>query len=280
MQPVHVYARSWRLVAACLFALSRANLPAMVFAIVFSQVPINPPAFYRTVVVFSLLPALGASTIARVLRGVLTVDARGARIARAGLAIDVPASVIAGVRPWRVPLPGPGFALVTTDGRRLPYGLQTRDPTPALVALCDVAGVAAARTALRHPAIVYARAKAAAGAWRWRDLALKFPLFALAPTAVLFNAHQHIAYGGTFGEYYLLGLGPYLQTLAIYWVTTTIYCVLWASVWRGPAEGASLLAAHVAPSRAARVRRAAEIACRVLYYAGVPVLLALRFFAG
>jgi hypothetical protein len=53
--------------------------------------------------------------------------------------------------------------------------------------------------------------------------------------------------------------------------------VLWASVWRGPAEGASLLAAYVAPAQAARVRRAAEVACRVLYYAGVPALLALRF---
>jgi len=277
MQSVHVYSRPWRLVAASLDALSRANLPAMVLAIVLSQMPINPPAFYRTVVVFSLLPALGASTIARALRGVLTVDARGARLARAGLELAVPASSIAGVRVWRVPLPGPGFALVTTSGRRLPYSVQAPNPTPALVALADVAGVETARTALRHPTIVYAGAKAAAGAWRWRDLARKFPLFALAPAAVLFRAHQHIAYGGTLGEYYLLGLSPFLQTAALYWVTTTIYCVLWASVWRGPAEGASLLAAYVAPSQAARVRRAAEIACRVLYYAGVPALLALRF---
>jgi len=277
MQSVHVYSRPWRLVAASLVTLSRANLPAMVLAIVLAQMPINPPAFYRTVVVFSLLPALGASAIARALRGVLSVDARGARLARAGLALDVPATSIAAVRVWRVPLPGPGFALVTASGRRLPYAVQALDPGPALAALADVAGVETARTALRHPTVVYAGAKAAAGAWRWRDLAAKFPLFALAPAAVLFRAHQHIAYGGTLGEYYLLGLSQFLQTAAIYWVTTTIYCVLWASVWRGPAEGASLLAAYVAPSQAARVRRAAEIACRVLYYAGVPALLALRF---
>ena len=277
MQPVHVYSRSWRLVAASLFALSRANLPAMVFAIVFSQVPINPPAFYRTVVVFSLLPALGASTIARALRGVLSVDARGVRIARAGLELDVPASAIADVRPWRLPLPGPGLALVTTSGRRLPYGLEARDPTAALVALADVAGVEAARTALRDPAIVYASAKAAAGAWRWRDRALKFPLFALAPAAVLCNAHQHIAYGGTFGQYYLLGLRPYLETFALYWGTVTVYLVLYASLWRGPAEVVCLVAAAVAPSTASRVRRGAEWFVRIVYYGGVPLLLAWRF---
>ena len=39
----------------------------------------------------------------------------------------------------------------------------------------------------------------------------------------------------------------------------------------------ALGAAWVAPARAARVRRAVEVSCRVLYYGGVPVLLGLRF---
>jgi len=94
---------------------------------------------------------------------------------------------------------------------------------------------------------------------------------------VLFNAHQHIAYGGLLGEYYLLGLGSYLRTFAVHWLTLTIYLVLYASVWRGLAEGMALLAACVAPARAAAVRRAAEIVCQVAYYGGVPVLLLLRF---
>jgi len=53
--------------------------------------------------------------------------------------------------------------------------------------------------------------------------------------------------------------------------------VLYASVWRGLAEGTALLGACVAPARAAGVRRAAEIVCQVAYYGGVPVLLLLRF---
>ncbi len=57
----------------------------------------------------------------------------------------------------------------------------------------------------------------------------------------------------------------------------TIYLLLYASVWRGVAEGVALLTAWVASAHAIAVRRAVEIACQVLYYAGVPVLLGLRF---
>jgi len=38
-----------------------------------------------------------------------------------------------------------------------------------------------------------------------------------------------------------------------------------------------LSAAWVVPARAAGVRWAAEIACRLLYYAGVPVIVVLPF---
>ena len=102
-------------------------------------------------------------------------------------------------------------------------------------------------------------------------------LFALLPAAVLFNAHQYIAYGGTLGQYYLEGLAPYLETLAIYWSTMSIYLVLYAAPWRGVAEGASLLTAWMSPRHAVRVRRAAETTCRVVFYAGVPLLLLARF---
>jgi len=273
-----LYAPWWRLVAATLFAISRANLPAMLLAILLPRSrPITPVPFFRTVVLFSVLPGLGAWLVARAVRAKVTLEDGQLVASRLGLRLEIPTTAVARVAVWRVPLPGPGFSLVLASGRRLHHGLQAPDPVPLLLALADRGGIAATRAAVDHPTMIYAHAKAAAGAWRWYHLAAKFPLFALAPTAVLFNAHQHIAYGGSLGEYYLYGLGAYLKTFALYWATVTTYCVLYASVWRGLAEGAALLAAHVAPSRAARVRRAAEIACRVLYYGGVPVLLALRF---
>ena len=82
---------------------------------------------------------------------------------------------------------------------------------------------------------------------------------------------------GLLGEYYLLGLGSYVRTFAVHWLTLTIYLVLYASVWRGLAEGVALFAACAAPANAAGARRAVEIACQVAYYGGVPVLLLLRF---
>jgi hypothetical protein len=75
----------------------------------------------------------------------------------------------------------------------------------------------------------------------------------------------------------LLGFRAYLETLLVYWTTMTIYLVLYASLWRGLAEGVSLLATAAAPARAAQVRRAVDVVWRVAYYGGVPVLLGLRF---
>src|SRR5262244_4612625 len=99
---VYVYSPAWRSIAAALFAVSRANLPAMVIAIVLSPFPINPPAFYRTVVIFSVLPALGAWIVGRAARGTLAVDERGLRLARPGVRVDVPASAVGRVVPWRI----------------------------------------------------------------------------------------------------------------------------------------------------------------------------------
>ena len=236
----HLYAPWWRVIAATLFATSRANLPAMLLAILLPRSrPITPVPFFRTVVLFSVLPALGAWLVARGMRATVIIQNGQLVVSRVGLRLEIPTSAVARVAAWRVPLPGPGFSLVTSSGGRLRHGVQASDPVPLLLALSERGGIAAARAAVDHPTMVYAHAKAAAGAWRWYHLMAKFPLFALAPTAVLFNAHQHIAYGGPLGEYYLYGLGAYLETFAIYWATVTTYCVL--------------------------------------YYGGVPVLVALRF---
>src|SRR5262245_39342905 len=130
-----------------------------------------------------------------------------------------------------------------------------------------------------HPVAVWAQARAALPPWRWYHVVWKFVVFALAPTAVLFNAHQHIAYGGSLGQYYLEGPGAYVRTFALYWLSVSLDLVLWAAVWRALAEGVALVMALVAPSHAARVRRAIEFACRLLYYAGAPALVAARFLA-
>ena len=148
---------------------------------------------------------------------------------------------------------------------------------PLLGALAEAGGVTAAREALRHPFIAYAAAKARRPRGLLSHPIFKFPGFSLLPTAVLFNAHQHIAYGGSLGQYHLEGLAAWLLTFGEYWAYVCIYLVLFASVCRALAEGVALLAARAGSALAARVRRTVEIVCGVLYYAGVPAVVLARF---
>lgn len=273
------YARWSRVVAAWLVAFSRVSLPLLLLAVVRSvDPPITPLLLLREFLVLVVLPAAGAWLLARAHAADVEVYERELVVRRRGGGrVEVPVDAIAAVVPWRVPIPGPGVGFRMRSGRRFRWGVQLADPGALVGALAEVAGSDAARAAATHPLLVYARARPQTRRW-YRHIA-KFPLFALVPTAIAFNAEQHISYGGLFGEYYQLGLGSYLRTFAVLWVTVTIYLVLFASVWRGAAEAVCLAAAAVAPSWATRVRRLAEIACTAGYYLGVPALLALRFLS-
>src|SRR5262245_9926282 len=271
------YGPAWRVVRGTLIALAGVSLPSiLVLVVVATNPPVTPPILLRLVTLFALLPALAAHSIRRALRVEVTRAGDLLALQRRDGRLEVPLSAVARVRPWALPLPGPGLTLQMRSGRQLRWQVEAMDPTPLVHALAET-GIPDAAT---HPVMVYAHAREASGPWRWYHLALKFPVFGLLATAPLFNVHQHIAYGALLGEYYLLGLRSYLTTFAVYWSTVTIYLILWASLWRGMAEALALLAAHVVPARAATMRRGVATACRVLYYGGVPLVLALRFLPG
>jgi hypothetical protein len=276
--------RAWppaaRALAGLLVAVSRASLP-VVGAAAFSQLRpelLEPPVLIPVLGVFALAPAALARALAAWFAAEVGISGSDLVIRRRTQRIEVPLASVAGIEPWRVPLPGVGLGLRLASGRRLFVGIESRDPSP-VVDLLSAAGAAPARAAQAHPALVFARARAAAEGGRWRRPAWKFGLFSLLPTAVMFNAHQHIAYGGSLGQWYLEGPGPYLATFGFYWVTIVLYLLLYAGLWRALAEGAAWLAALAAPSRAARVRRAVETGALAAYYAGVPALVAARFLA-
>ena len=104
-------------------------------------------------------------------------------------------------------------------------------------------------------------------------------LLSALPASVLFYTHQHIAYGGTFGQWYLEGPRAWWTTFGHYWATTAILLVSYASFWRAGTEVIVWLTAALAPAQARGVRRVAEAICAIAYYAGVPTLLALRYLA-
>jgi len=271
-----VVAYPWigRLAAAGLAAVRSASPPAILALVVLAtDPPIMPPDLIRLVVIWVAAPSLALYLIARAYAVRVAASVDRLLLERHGLRIEIPFRAIVRVVPWIVPLPEPGLSLQMQTGRRLPYALAATDPAPVLEALAAAGGAAAARGAFQHPSILYACARVRTGTWRWWHYALKFVLFPLAPAGLLFNAHQHIAYGGTLGEYYLFGLRSYLETFALYWITTVIDLVLWAATWRLAGECAALLAAWLAPARAAGERRAVEIICRLAYYLGVPIVL-------
>lgn len=262
-----VYTPAWRVVIAALRAFSRASLLLVMAAVLFADGP-TPEVLLPTVTVLAALPGIAAGLLERAFAARLTVGATHLVVHGRGRRIEIPRDAIAGAVPWRLPLPAAGLWLRLRSGRRIAVALA--DPGSLRARL----GFDAQR---EHPIIRWAAARARRAPSRWSHPLVKFPLFGLLPSAILFRAHQWIAYGGTLGQYHLLGLRAYLTTFAIYWATVTIYLVLWANLLRLLAEAGTLVAAHVAPDRAPSVRRAAELACGLLYWAGVPVVLLLRF---
>jgi apolipoprotein N-acyltransferase len=274
----HAYPVAWRIAAALLVATSRASVPLLALATAFNQAePYSLRTLLAALAAYALLPGVAAWLLERAFAAVVELRERALHVRGRGVRLEIPCASIERIHVWRVPLPGPGLAFELRSGARLEPGLATRDPVPLLRALAGEGGVAAAAEALHHPLVAFAHARSSRARGLPANPWLKFPLFALLPAAVLFNAHQHIAYGGTLGQYHLEGLRAYLATLAFYYGIVCVYLVFFASLLRTLAELGALLAARLAPGRAARVRGAAELACTALYYAGVPAFLLARF---
>ena len=269
-QVVRCYRPGWRVVAAFLFALSRVSLPWILWRVwVAVDPPITPPLLAEMLLVVWALPGAAAWLIGRAFTAEARLAGDVVELVRGEGRVVLARDRIAAARPWWLPLPEPGFAPQFSDGTAAPFAIAARDPTPLLATL--------APAALRHPLMVWAAARPPAPGW-WYYVR-RYVLFALLPAAVLFNAHQHIAYGAFLGQYYLMGLGPWLATAAIYWATLCAYLLLYASAWRGVAEAVAMLAAWLAPARAVPVRQAVERIDQVAFYGGIPLSLLLRFIA-
>jgi hypothetical protein len=271
--PVIAYGRASRIVVAILVAVSRCSLPAILGLLIFStEFDLTPPKLVRLVLFYSLLPGVVAAVLKRAYSGVVEWQAGSLifRRRRVRLALDVES--LASSPAWRVPLPGPGLSMRTRDDRWV--HLQADD----LARLLRMTG-AAANAPESSPALAFAQARHGAvviGRSRWL---LKYGLFPALPTLIFFRLHQYIMFGGPLGQYYLEGLRPYLSTLAFHWIMALVYLVLYASGWRGAAETVSFVAAALSPRHALIVRQWAERAVSIAYYAGVPVLIGVRFLA-
>ena len=195
MQRVALLSPIWRLVAAVLVAVGGLTLPTYALSlVVLSGVP--PTVMIRSFALGTALPLVVGWGLLRAFAGHVAVRGGRVELRRGDVAIDVPCDAVAAVRPWRIPLPRPGFSLRLRTGDRLPLGLAVASSRDVLTLL--VAGGLHTGDVSRHPSAVYAATRPAR---RWWALLLKFPVFGALPASVLFYTHQHIAYGGTFGQW-------------------------------------------------------------------------------
>jgi hypothetical protein len=273
-----IYDPRLRLLTATLFAFSRASLGwILALLLLADDPPLTPQQLVELLAVFWLLPGLAVHLTRRLFAAEVSADADALLLRRADVGVEVPLASIERLAPWRVPLPGPGLSLFLRSGRRLAYVVDSPDAASLVDRLA--ARLPASALSEANGAVAYARARAGYRRHVWQQPWVKYLLFAFPLAAIFFNAHQHIAYGGTLGQYYLEGLGAWLRTLAVYWATMSMYLLLYAGLWRGLAELVAWSAAFIAPARAAAVRGALEVACLVLFYGGAPLLTALRFLS-
>jgi len=91
-----------------------------------------------------------------------------------------------------------------------------------------------------------------------------------------FRLHEHIAYGGAFGEYLSYGRDTYATTFALWWAAWAIGIALCAAWLRAAIAAAVLAVPLVRPRHAPAARRALERLGLVVSYAGVPAWLLWR----
>lgn len=190
---------------------------------------------------------------------------------------EIPFDAIQSIRPWRVPIPGPGLRLVLGSNRSFQRRLVLRDPAELLEALGE--RLPAAKSALDHPALRFAEARRALGRRRWPYFVVKYGLVPLAFGIVLFRLHQYIMYGGAFGQYHLFGLGPYLGAFLLRWVGVLGALVVYAGLVRLVVEVLSLGATYLLPRRARGLRRAGEIVADIAYFVLVPAYVLAHLLA-
>ncbi|AKQ69968.1 hypothetical protein A176_006880 [Myxococcus hansupus] len=222
-----------------------------------------------------VLPLAFVAVLRRSRRATVDVDTHQWTLAlRGGARMEIPFAAVAAVRPWRLPLPGPGLTLRMQSGRAFSHALEVEDAVPLLRALSHHDSLGAAQT---HPLVRYGQARHAFWGRRWYHLLVKYVLFPLVPTAILFYSYQSISFGGPMGEYKMYGLDAYLRSFGRYYAPIVLCLLLFACFWRVLAEGASLLAAWLLPNWARGVRRTAEWICGLVYFVGVLALIGLRF---
>lgn len=265
-----------RLAAGVLRAFARASLLGMGAALLIGDGgwPTNTPAQIRAFAALFLAPEAAAALLLRAFAARASIEQGALVLSRGARRLELPLHDIVAVEPWRVPLPGRGAWLRLASNARWRHGLAHADPIALGQALA--AAGAPAQLRLSSRAAVHARACRAIRRGRLDHPLAKFVLLPLALAIPAFRLHQHIAYGGSFGEYHSVGLGAYLTSFSLWWASWAIGVLMCAAALRAAIEAVTVVAVLLLPARAVEARRGLEGLGLLLLYLGLPAWLLLR----
>ncbi|WP_394846048.1 hypothetical protein LZC95_01125 [Pendulispora brunnea] len=233
-----------------------------------------PRAVAMGLLFFSGVPWIIVARVRRALEGTFETNDTHIILSLRRSRLEIPIASIKAFRPLVIPLPWPGLGLDMRSGHLFRYRLLVNEPGALLSALFPY--IEAARPALRSPVIAYADAKWKY-TWHHRAVALaKWGVFPLVLAVILFRLDQYIMFGGAFGQYYLQGLRPYVESFVTYWAASASYLVLYASVVRLVVEPTVFAATWLFAARAGLLRKIGEGLCQFAYFVLIPALVALR----
>ena len=273
-----VLAPVWRIAAGLLRVFAFGSLFWIGAALLFQSEQMNPLAQMRMFAALFLAPLAAAWCIARAFAASAHIEGDALVLEQRERRTEIPLKHILALEPWTLPLPSTGVWLRMDSGRRWSRGLALDDPAALVDALTHAGARPALAEASASRASAYARTRLAVARHRLLDHPLvKFVLFPLVPALPAFRLHQHIAFGGTFGEYHTYGLQAYLTALGIWWVSWAIGLVIFAALLRVIIETGTWLSLVLRRESAIGIRRILEVLGRVVFYVGVPAWLLIRF---
>ena len=277
---VAVLPRAARVAAGALRAFARGGLLWMVGAVLLGDVALQSNTFaqIRTFVALFLVPEAAAWCVLRAFAARASIVDGALTLASGRRRLALPLADVAAVVPWRLPVPGPGVSLRLVSGERWRYELALAHPAALARAVAAASGSAIGQGEPSR-ASMYATVSVAWRRGRLDRPLVKFGLFPLLLAIPAFRLHQHIAYGGTFGEYLTFGLRAYLTTFALWWAAWLIGVVLCAAALRTAIEAGTLAGVALAPARAIDARRVLERLGLAALYIGLPLWMAQRLLA-
>jgi apolipoprotein N-acyltransferase len=266
-----------RLAAGLLRAVARGSLLVIGIAILSNDtLRGNTLAQMRLFTGFFLAPEAAAWCVLMAFAARASIEGGVLVLTRGARRLELAVADITAIVPWRLPLPGPGAALLLASGEHWHYDIALANPSALARALAEAGGPTEPKDSRRPRETAYANARLAIRRGRLDHPLAKFVLFPLVLALPAFRLHQHIAYGSSFGEYYTFGLKAYLTTFSLWWAAWAIGVVLTAAALRVAIEGGTLLAVLLRPAQAVELRQWLERAALALLYLGLPAWLLLH----